>query len=90
MHTSKTCGACMRKGKRIRIVGHTLVLTGAPHKAGADTAWVLAEGKVGRAMCTCGMVSPILAHMTARKQWHAQHRRIVRWELESMQEGQDG
>lgn len=53
-------------GRADRVAGHSLVAGGAPfQERGRRTA-----GKVGSALCSCGVLSPPLANTSRRKAWH--------------------
>ncbi len=56
---------------------HGLWFEGAPHDdKGHRIGWQGTSG-VGRAVCRCGEMSPILPSGNARKAWHREHKRQV-------------
>lgn len=56
-----------------RLSGHTLRHEGHPY----DSHGLLVGGRVGRAMCSCGALSPWLDSNNQRKRWHNAHKAEV-------------
>lgn len=60
----------------VQVPGHTLAFEGAAHdEHGARLH--LHTGNAGRARCSCGELSPVLASGRARKAWHREHKAEV-------------
>lgn len=68
--------AASRRGKTL-LKGHTLVAEGMSFNADGSMkgyGW----DRVGHAKCRCGVLSPELPSVTARKQWHREHKDSLR------------
>lgn len=70
-----------------RVKGHALRANGAPYlydewmrryTLRPEGTVVVVDGNLGRALCECGAVSPILNSRSARRVWHDAHKQDVR------------
>lgn len=66
-----------RKGKTL-VKGHALVREGAAFEDDGSHTLYGGTGGVGRAKCSCGVMSPRLGSGRARRAWHAEHKEVYR------------
>lgn len=64
------------KAASARVPGHALRAGGRPFATGGRLMWL--EGHAGRALCECGVLSPMLGSNAARRAWHREHKSAVR------------
>jgi hypothetical protein len=60
-----------------RLSGHVLLSEGAAY-SGKSRVRYHGTGGIGKAMCSCGVSSPVLDSGSKRKQWHREHKEAVR------------
>lgn len=67
----------------MRVPGHTLAHEGAPHIVDETGRVVRVRapwggvGGYGRALCSCGQMSPLFDSAHKRKKWHRDHKEEV-------------
>jgi hypothetical protein len=66
-----------RRGQTL-VRGHALRCEGAGFVVNELGTPLRARGSQGRALCECGVLSPILTSGGERKRWHAAHKAGVR------------
>lgn len=67
-------------GKSIILRAHGLCNEGSPHDDNGQrilVGLVATTGGLGRAKCTCGALSEVLASAARRRVWHRQHKAVV-------------
>lgn len=63
-----------------RLAGHTLRSEGAPFvRLGAGPRGTYRpNGRIGRGLCSCGVMSDVLDSNAKRKKWHRDHKDDIR------------
>lgn len=64
-----------------RLPGHSLLWKGGPHHGDGGRivyGYYGGVGGTGRAKCSCGAMSPVLASAYKRRAWHREHKHALR------------
>ncbi|MFE6966988.1 hypothetical protein ACFVAJ_17890 [Agromyces sp. NPDC057679] len=72
--------------RNTRVSGHGLAAEGAAHDDVGNRTHSGTSGE-GRALCSCGELSDILATGGARKRWHADHKQAAAAQADAAREG---